>query len=70
MRQGAQVIDVADPANPRWVKSLTTRAFNLGTWETLRTSPNGKLLADAGWGVPFGADKLDLQQCHGLPVSH
>lgn len=60
MRQGVQVIDVADPANPRWVKSLTTRAFNLGTWETLRTSPNGKLLAGAGVGVLFGADKLDL----------
>ena len=60
MQQGVQVIDVSQPAKPTWVRSLTTRAFQLGTWETLKTNPAGTMLAGAGVGLLFGADKLDL----------
>lgn len=60
MQQGVQVIDVSDPDHPRWVKSLTTRAFQLGTWETMKANPAGTILAGAGVGLLFGADKLDL----------
>ncbi|MEY4767179.1 MAG: hypothetical protein RI907_3852 [Pseudomonadota bacterium] len=58
--QGVQVVDVSDPAHPKWVKSLDTRAFHVGTWESLKTSPDGKLLAGAGVGLLTGAGKLDL----------
>lgn len=59
-QQGVQVIDVSDPSRPTWVKSLTTRAFQLGTWETMKANPTGTMLAGAGVGLLFGADKLDL----------
>ncbi len=58
--QGVQVIDVSNPAAPKLVKSLDTRAFHVGTWESLKTSPNGKMLAGAGVGLLTGAGKLDL----------
>ncbi|TAK75831.1 MAG: hypothetical protein EPO12_17900 [Aquabacterium sp.] len=58
--QGVQVIDVSDPARPQRVASLDTRAFHVGTWESLKTSPAGNLLAGAGVGILYGTNKLDL----------
>jgi hypothetical protein len=58
--QGVQVIDVSNPANPTLAKALDTKAFHVGTWESLKTSPNGKLLAGGGVGLLIGSGKLDL----------
>lgn len=58
--QGVQVIDVADPSQPKWVRSLTTRAFALGTWESLKVNDAGTMLAGAGAGGGLGVGKFDL----------
>jgi hypothetical protein len=58
--QGVQVIDVSDPANPRLAKALDTKAFHVGTWESLKASPDGKLLAGGGVGLLIGSGKLDV----------
>jgi hypothetical protein len=59
-KPGVQVIDVANPAKPTWVASLDTRAFHVGTWESLKVNPQGNILAGAGVGLLVGAGKLDL----------
>ncbi|MFY9476989.1 MAG: hypothetical protein WAQ08_04895 [Aquabacterium sp.] len=59
-RQGVQVIDVSNPSTPRWVKSLDTRAFHVGTWESLKVNEAGTMLAGAGVGILTGSHKLDL----------
>lgn len=58
--QGVQVIDVSNPARPKWVRSLTTRAFALGTWESLKVNDAGTMLAGAGAGGGLGVGKFDL----------
>lgn len=57
---GVQVIDVSDPAHPFLARALTTRAFELGTWESLKVNAAGTMLAGAGVGTLLGAGKLDL----------
>lgn len=57
---GVQVVDVSDPAQPRFVKSLATKAFEYGTWESLKISPDGSKLAGAGVGWNIGAGMFDL----------
>jgi len=49
---GVQVIDVANPAAPKLSTALDTRAFHVGTWESLKVNPAGTILVGAG--------KLDL----------
>lgn len=58
--QGVQVLDVSDPRRPQRIGSLNTRAFQLGTWETMKTNPAGTILAGAGAGLLVGSNKLDL----------
>lgn len=58
--QGVQVIDVSRTDRPRLVKALDTRAFRAGTWESLKTSPSGTMLAGVGVGLLIGAGKFDL----------
>jgi hypothetical protein len=58
--QGVQVIDVSDPANPKLATALDTRAFHVGTWESLKVNEAGTILAGAGVGAVTGAGKLDL----------
>ncbi len=58
--QGVQVIDVSNPAKPTLARALDTKAFHVGTWESLKTSPDGKLLAGGGVGLLMGSGKLDL----------
>jgi LPXTG-motif cell wall-anchored protein len=49
---GTQVIDVADPAHPRWVRNIDTPALD-GPWESLKVNEKRKLLAGVGG---FGVD--------------
>ena len=58
--QGVQVIDVSNPARPKLARSLDTRAFHVGTWESLKVNEQGTMLAGAGVGTLTGAGKLDL----------
>lgn len=58
--QGVQVIDVSDPSKPQMVGALDTRAFHIGTWESLKTNPQGTMLAGAGVGTAIGSGKFDL----------
>lgn len=57
---GVQVIDVSNPAKPVLARALSTRAFELGTWESLKVNAAGTMLAGAGVGTLLGAGKLDL----------
>ncbi len=57
---GVQVINVSDPARPFLAHALATRAFELGTWESLKVNATGTMLAGAGVGTLLGAGKLDL----------
>lgn len=57
---GVQVIDVSNPAQPVLARALATRAFELGTWESLKVNEAGTMLAGAGVGTLLGAGKLDL----------
>lgn len=57
---GVQVIDASDPAHPVLTRSLTTQAFELGTWESLKVNEAQTMLAGAGVGFLLGAGKLDL----------
>lgn len=59
-QSGIQVIDFSDTARPRYVRTLATRAARAGTWETLRVSPNGTLLAAASGGAVVDFNKLDI----------
>lgn len=58
--QGVQVIDVSRTDRPRLVTALDTRAFRAGTWESLKASPSGKMLAGVGAGLLIGSGKFDL----------
>ena len=51
--QGVQVIDVSRTDRPRLVEALDTRAFRAGTWESLKASPSGTMLAGVGVGLCF-----------------
>jgi hypothetical protein len=57
---GVQVIDVSNPAKPTLAGALDSRAFHVGTWESLKTNPAGTMIAGAGVGTLVGAGKLDL----------
>jgi hypothetical protein len=57
---GVQVIDVSNPARPFLAKALATRAFELGTWESLKVNDAGTMLAGAGVALLIGSGKLDL----------
>lgn len=57
---GVQVIDVSRTDRPHLVTALDTRAFRAGTWESLKASPSGKMLAGVGVGLLIGAGKFDL----------
>ena len=63
--QGVQVLDVRDPAAPVRVKSLASRAFKAGTWESLKISPDGKLLAGVGAPVLIDGGKFDVYDISG-----
>lgn len=57
---GVQVVDASNPAKPVLSAALATRAFELGTWESLKVNATGTMLAGAGVGTLLGAGKLDL----------
>lgn len=59
-KSGIQVIDFSDAANPRYVRTLATRAARSGTWESLRISPDGTMLAAASGGAVIDFNKLDI----------
>ncbi|WP_341258062.1 hypothetical protein [Gordonia malaquae] len=63
---GVQVVNVADPANPKVVGSLTSPAMRGGTWETLKVNRKRKLLAATAvpllWGGGFFA-VYDISDC-------
>jgi hypothetical protein len=59
-QSGIQVIDFTNPAKPRYVRTLATRAARSGTWESLRVSPDGTLLAAASGGAGVDFNKLDI----------
>lgn len=59
-QSGIQVIDFSNPALPRYVRTLRTRAARSGTWETLRISPDGTMLAAAAGGMYVDFHKFDL----------
>lgn len=59
-QSGIQVIDFSDPVKPRYVRTLATRAARTGTWETLRVSPDGTMLAAASGGAGLDFNKFDL----------
>lgn len=63
---GVQIIDAADPANPRLVGSLTEPAMRGGTWETLKVNTERKLLAATSvplnWGGGFFSI-YDISDC-------
>lgn len=58
---GVQVVDFADKSNPRSSTQLKTNAFKMGTWESLRISPDGTKLAGGGvTGVGLGLGNFDI----------
>ena len=63
---GVQVVDVANPRNPRIVGSLTEPAMRGGTWETLKVNEERKLLAATSvpllWGGGFFS-VYDISDC-------
>ncbi|PUE34405.1 hypothetical protein B9Z52_05730 [Limnohabitans sp. Jir72] len=59
-QSGIQVIDFSDPAKPRYVRTLATRAARSGTWESLRISPDGAMLAAVSGGATIDFNKFDL----------
>lgn len=58
--QGVQVIDVSNPANPQFVKSLDTPAFAIGTWESLTVNNARNLLAGVAVGPLQSAGFFDI----------
>ncbi|MBJ8340231.1 hypothetical protein JGU71_15175 [Antrihabitans sp. YC3-6] len=52
---GVQVIDAADPGNPRMTANLTEPAMDGGTWESLKVNEKRGLLAGTGTGILVGA---------------
>lgn len=68
---GVQVVDVRNPAQPMLAKNLTTPAFLLGTWETLKVNPARQLLggvAVAEAVAPAFIDLYDLSEDCTQPV--
>lgn len=59
-KSGIQVIDFSNLVSPRHVRTLATRAARSGTWETLRISPDGTMLAAASGGPAIDVNKFDL----------
>lgn len=59
-RQGVQVVDVSDTANPKFSKNLTSAAFYVGPWESMKVNPAGTILAGAGVGPGLGIGTLDV----------
>lgn len=63
---GVQVIDAADPANPRLTAVLAEPAMLAGTWETLKVNTARRLLVGTGVPVGEGAGYLsvyDISDC-------
>lgn len=67
LHPGVQVIDVADPAHPRFVRSLLSPAFASGTWESLKVDPVRGHLAAVGVQAPpgFGGLFFDIYDIKG-----
>jgi hypothetical protein len=60
LHPGVAVIDITDPARPRWVRSLTSPAM-LDPWESLRVNPRRQVLAgDAGSNSVEGNSFVDF----------
>ncbi|MGQ0700115.1 MAG: LVIVD repeat-containing protein [Panacagrimonas sp.] len=57
---GVQVIDVRNPANPVLSTNLTTPAFLLGTWETLKVNEARKLLGGVAVAEAIAPAFIDL----------
>ena len=63
---GVSVIDASDPAQPRRTAVLRAPALQAGTWESLKTNRNTKLLVGTGVPLLFGAGLLsvyDVKNC-------
>lgn len=58
LHPGVQVVDVSDPAHPKFVESLASPAFAAGTWESLKVDPVHGYLAATGVQAPPGAGGL------------
>lgn len=59
-RQGVQVVDASDPRNPKFATNLTSPAFAIGPWESLKVNEKRGLLAGAAVGPILGAVFLDV----------
>lgn len=59
-QSGIQVIDFSNLASPRYVRTLATRAARSGTWESLRISPDGTMLAAVSGGPVIDFNKFDI----------
>jgi hypothetical protein len=59
-QRGVQVVDVSDPSAPRYVRTLTSPAMAVGTWETLKTNQTRGLLAAVGTTANFGPLLFDV----------
>jgi hypothetical protein len=57
---GVQVVDVRNPANPVLATNLTTPAFLMGTWETLKVNEPRKLLGGVAVAEAIAPAFIDL----------
>ncbi len=55
---GVHVVDVSDPAHPRFTENLNSTAMSLGTWESLKVDPVHGRLAATGVPLPPGVGAL------------
>ncbi|GLR26558.1 LVIVD repeat-containing protein [Limnobacter litoralis] len=63
--QGVQVVDVSKPEAPAYVESLTSTAFQAGTWESLKVNPERQLLAGVAGGPIEGLGFIDIYDISG-----
>jgi hypothetical protein len=59
-KNGVQVVDASDTANPKGVNKLTSTAMSLGTWESLKVDPVHGRLAAVGVPLLFGFMTFDI----------
>lgn len=59
-KNGVQVIDASNQAQPRAVTKLTSSAMSLGTWESLKVDPVNGRLAAVGVPLLFGFMTFDI----------